>query len=467
MVCFCFVIKVISVGTSETSRSAAWYHKTALPNVTGVSSLPSNTGEAAVDTRCLAPSYYTRDDDLESETLEGESAADTTGIDGWMWTDETFEERERRMRRKAVSVTENKIDFVYKFVDSSQGEHMDRKRYWESRLRELGALRPDLVSCPAIDRQQNSVRRERNNQELLYALRSLHMYAPWFHHVFVVVEGPHMVPPWLNTSNERLTIIYHADIFPEPRRMYLPTFNGHAVASVLHRIPCLSDYYVAMDDDFFFTSKVRPEDFFDINNTGNISGLKGTHAGGSIKYASSKSCQMPHHHVASNVNSAYLWDTFLSRFELKDLASKVPEFRMLEHAPYVSATKMDTYLLDIVFASETSQLRTHRFRSKADFHAQALVFNIARAAKDLGELNPSISSAGLSDLKVSFQSFKSENAVENIDKIRAAASKCQFIGINDDMGDEAGEDILADIMHFYNSTWPFQAPWETVSSESR
>jgi hypothetical protein len=73
-------------------------------------------------------------------------------------------------------------------------------------------------------------------------------------------------------------------------------------------------------------------------------------------------------------------------------------------------------------------------------------------AKELGESNPSISSVGLSDdMKFSFLSFKS-------DIIRAAASECQYIGINDDMGDEVGEDILADIMHFYNSTWPFSAP---------
>ena len=461
------------MGSNQTSRSA-WYHKTTFPTVTGVGSLLSNLEgrEIAVDTqpafdKCLAPSDDTHDNALESGTRESEPAANTTGIEGWMWIDETFEERKRRMRRKDISVfTDNKrIDFVYKFVDSSQGEHMDRKRYWESRLQELYALRPDLIGCPAIDRQQNSVRRERNNQELLYALRSLHMYAPWFHHVFVVVEGPHMVPSWLNASYERLTVIYHADIFPEPRSRYLPTFNGHAVASVLHRIPCISDYYLAMDDDFFFTSEVRPEDFFDII-AGNISGLKGIHAGGAIKHDSSKSCQMPHHHLASHMNSAYLHKKWLSRFELKELSSRAPEFRLMEHAPYASAKKMEMHLFGHVFADEASELRTHRFRSKADFHAQALVFNIARAAKELGQSNPTISSAGLSDMKTSFQSFKSENAVENINKIRAAASKCQFIGINDDMGEEVGEDILADIMHFYNSTWPLSAPWETDSSEN-
>ena len=78
-----------------------------------------------------------------------------------------------------------------------------------------------------------------------------------------------MVPTWLNSSYERLTVVYHADIFPEPKDLYLPTFNGHAVASVLHRIPCLSDHYVAMDDDFFFHLIRSPRRFFRNGRIGN------------------------------------------------------------------------------------------------------------------------------------------------------------------------------------------------------
>ena len=128
MVCVCFVIKKISVGSSQTSRSAALHHAPIYPTVTGVDPLSANTGEAAVDTQCLAPSDDIHDVGLESGTREREPAANTTGIAGWMWIDETFEERKRRLRRNDTPVikdTENKIDFVYKFVDSSQGVHID------------------------------------------------------------------------------------------------------------------------------------------------------------------------------------------------------------------------------------------------------------------------------------------------------------------------------------------------------
>jgi hypothetical protein len=161
-----------------------------------------------------------------------------------------------------------------------------------------------------------------------------------------------------------------------------------------------------------------------------------------------------------------MWNEFLSRFEMKNLAREVPEFRMMEHAPYASAKRAESFLFDEVFAAEVSELRTHRFRSKADFHVQALAFNIARAAKVVGASIPELCSAGLSGMKTSFQSFKSENAAENVNKIRAAARECQFIGINDDMGDEVGEEVLANIVHFYDSTWPLPAPWETARSEN-
>jgi hypothetical protein len=138
------------------------------------SKLPPNAGGNAAaddDTRCLSPSYSSRDVGLERRRHDaGEAAANSTGVEGWMWTEETFEEKKRRLSRgKADDIAgtgENAVDFVYKFVDSSRGAHASRKRYWESRLRTLHATRPDAVRCPAIDDQQNSVRRERNNHEL-------------------------------------------------------------------------------------------------------------------------------------------------------------------------------------------------------------------------------------------------------------------------------------------------------------
>ena len=93
----------------------------------------------------------------ESNTLKCDIvAANSTGVEGWKWIEETSEERNRRMRRNEedAPAAKSTIDFVYKFVDSSQGEHSHRKRYWESRLRALDALGPGMVSCPAIDRQK-------------------------------------------------------------------------------------------------------------------------------------------------------------------------------------------------------------------------------------------------------------------------------------------------------------------------
>jgi hypothetical protein len=41
----------------------------------------------------------------------------------------------------------------------------------------------------------------------------------------------------------------------------LPTFNSHAIEANIHRIPGLSDSFIAMNDDFFLTAPWHLADF--------------------------------------------------------------------------------------------------------------------------------------------------------------------------------------------------------------
>jgi hypothetical protein len=76
--------------------------------------------------------------------------------------------------------------------------------------------------------------------------------------VYVVTDQ--QVPSWLDTSNPRLTVVDHRDLFGDRGR--LPTYNSHAIESQLHRIPGLSDHYLYLNDDVFFGRPVAPELFF-------------------------------------------------------------------------------------------------------------------------------------------------------------------------------------------------------------
>jgi hypothetical protein len=54
-------------------------------------------------------------------------------------------------------------------------------------------------------------------------------------------------------------VVPHSSIFPYPE--HLPTFNSLAIETHLHRIPGLSENFIAMNDDFFFTAPWSLSDF--------------------------------------------------------------------------------------------------------------------------------------------------------------------------------------------------------------
>ena len=380
-------------------------------------------------------------------------------LDGWLWEEELDSERKFRMKTPVSNLTSGhsslEIDFVFKWVDGSRLPHSQRKVYWERVLSDKQRIGPSGMECPAIDIQQNSVRRERDNLELLFALRSLHMYAPWFRHIFIVVEGPHMIPNWLLMDHPRLSIIFHSDIFPEPQAEYLPTFNGHAVGSVLHRIPCLSENYIAMDDDYFFTAKVVPENFFHIVS-GQIVGPTAVQEGREVVPRSQKECYGAHHHDAINMNSAFMMSTLKFSTDVR-----LKEFRRMLHEPFASSVSAHQHILEKLFPNETAALRAHRFRTKSDFHVESLAFNIALNSKIL-QLDGEVAIGRASTLKCAFTAFTVGDADTVFKRLKRIAGEKQFMGINDDMGEVSFDrDVMTS---FYTELWPKAAPWENTSA---
>jgi hypothetical protein len=139
------------------------------------------------------------------------------------------------------------IDVVYTWVDGSDSDWQARKAAVHSGIG-LGELN-EFASNES---------RFLSRDELRYSLRSLDMYAGWVRHVYLVTDR--QVPSWLDTSNPRLTVVDHRDLFADRGR--LPTFNSHAIESQLHHIPGLSEHYLYLNDDVFFGRPVGPEKFF-------------------------------------------------------------------------------------------------------------------------------------------------------------------------------------------------------------
>ena len=99
--------------------------------------------------------------------------------------------------------------------------------------------------------------RYRDMGTLKYLFRGIEKYTPWVRKVFFVSDG--QIPEWMDTNNEKLQIVDHKDFIPKE---YLPTFSANPIELNFHRIEGLSDNFIVMNDDFFFTGDLKKTDFF-------------------------------------------------------------------------------------------------------------------------------------------------------------------------------------------------------------
>jgi hypothetical protein len=134
------------------------------------------------------------------------------------------------------------IDMVFSWVDGSESGYVEERSRWAA----LSGL-PD--SPPA---------RYRQIDELRYALRSVHAFAPWVRRIFIASDSP--MPDWLDPTHPQVTFVRSEQFFADPEA--LPTFNSHAIESQVHHIPGLAEHFLYSNDDMFFGRPVTPAMFF-------------------------------------------------------------------------------------------------------------------------------------------------------------------------------------------------------------
>lgn len=138
------------------------------------------------------------------------------------------------------------IDLVYAWVDGSDPE-------WREKRDRYMPARPKSGPSP----QSRSESRWRDNDELLYSLRSVEKFAPWVNRIFVITDS--QCPKWLNLNHPKIKIVDHTDILPAEA---LPVFSSHAIESCIYKIPGLSEHFIFGNDDTFFGAPTTPDVFF-------------------------------------------------------------------------------------------------------------------------------------------------------------------------------------------------------------
>ena len=135
------------------------------------------------------------------------------------------------------------VDLVYLWCDGNDADFARQKR---ERLQQCGAELRGNDECRYVQ-----------TDELKYSLRSVEMYMPWIHHIYIVTNN--QVPKWFR-PHEKITIVDHAEILPQT---VLPCFNSQALECSLHKIPNLAEHFIYANDDCFVGRKLSPSFFFD------------------------------------------------------------------------------------------------------------------------------------------------------------------------------------------------------------
>lgn len=134
------------------------------------------------------------------------------------------------------------IDIVITWVDGNDEKWLKKKEKFS----------PNKNSI----KTSNVKGRFRDNQELKYLLRSIEKnYFISNPNIFLVVDE--QVPEWLNEN--KVHVINHKDFIPD---IYLPLFSSRAIESFFHKIPDISDFFIYLNDDCFFSKKLSEKDLF-------------------------------------------------------------------------------------------------------------------------------------------------------------------------------------------------------------
>ena len=152
-------------------------------------------------------------------------------------------------------MTEFPVDVVYTWVDDSDDNWLEKKK------RTLEKYADHQAS-----EEVSGASRFRNNGELKYSVRSVMKFAPWIRKVFIVTDD--QVPDWLDTSNRRVEIVDHKDIFDN--KDDLPSFNSQAIEMRLHHITGLSERFLYFNDDIFLGRPTSVSDFFHESGMGKL-----------------------------------------------------------------------------------------------------------------------------------------------------------------------------------------------------
>ncbi|GAM17539.1 hypothetical protein SAMD00019534_007140, partial [Acytostelium subglobosum LB1] len=108
--------------------------------------------------------------------------------------------------------------------------------------------------------------RYRDVMGLKYSLRSIKKHLPWARRIFVVTAQQY--PTWFNQTMDDfdtgVKFIFHDQLFHN--KSHLPTYSSSSIEANFWNLPdTVSDCFIYLNDDIFFSSDIRQDDLYRID----------------------------------------------------------------------------------------------------------------------------------------------------------------------------------------------------------
>jgi hypothetical protein len=312
------------------------------------------------------------------------------------------------------------IDMVFSWVDGTDVE------FQRARARRMQSY--------VVGEGDDHAARFRQIDELRYALRSVHLFAPWVRRIFIVTDSP--TPYWLD-EHPGVTVVRSEDFFADPS--VLPTHNSHAVESQLHLIPGIAEHFLYSNDDMFFGRAVTPDMFF---SPGGVT--KFVEATTRIGLGSSTP-QRSGFENAARVNRALLSERF-----------GITITRHLEHCAAPLTKRVMTQLAE-EFPEEFRRTAASRFRSATDVSVTNSLYHYYALATG--------SAVVQTEAKVKYVDTTMREGLVAMQKLLAKRNVDMFCLNDGSFPEISAEERAAEVGAFLEDYFPISAPWEKLAVE--
>ncbi|CAN5174686.1 stealth conserved region 3 domain-containing protein [soil metagenome] len=307
------------------------------------------------------------------------------------------------------------IDMVFSWVDGTDLE------FQRARARRMQSY--------VVGEGDDHAARFRQIDELRYALRSVHLFAPWVRRIFIATDSP--APYWL-ADHPKVTIMRSEQFFADTS--VLPTHNSQGVESQLHNIPGLAEHFLYSNDDMFFGRPLSPHTFFSPGGiTKFIEADTRIGLGGANRYRSG-------FENSARVNRELLRDRF-----------GVTITRHLEHSA-APLRKSVIRELEAAFPEDFARTAASPFRSSTDISVTNSLYHYYALASGKAERQ--------TNATVKYVDTTLRTGIADMEELLAKRSYDMFCLNDGSFPELSAEDRAFAVRSFLDRYYAIPAPWE-------